>query len=172
MDNHKQNRTLPMHYVCTFESPLGSLLMESDGEALVGLWFEEKRYFPNTIEEKERLPVFQETKKWLDIYFQGREPDFMPKLRLSGTEFRMEIWQMLLQIPYGKTVTYGDLAKAIAKKRKRKRMSAQAVGGAVGHNPISILVPCHRVMGAGNNLVGYGGGLHNKIALLQLERAL
>ncbi|MDO5146175.1 MAG: methylated-DNA--[protein]-cysteine S-methyltransferase [Eubacteriales bacterium] len=172
MEKHTKKLSLPTHYVCSYDSPLGSLLLESDGEALVGLWFGEKRYFPNAVKAEKELPVFRETKEWLNLYFQGREPDFMPKLRLSGTEFRMEIWQMLMQIPYGKTVTYGELAKAVAKKRKIKSMSAQAVGGAVGHNPISILVPCHRVMGVNHNLVGYGGGLHNKIALLQLEKAL
>lgn len=147
--------------------------MASDGTALTGLWFDEQKYFAEGIEpdaEEKKLPVFDEAMHWLDIYFSGRRPDFTPPLNLEkGTAFRKEVWQLLLQIPYGETITYGELAAQLAAHRGLKRMSAQAVGGAVGHNPISIIVPCHRVVGTGGSLTGYAGGLAKKLALLKLE---
>ena len=121
------------------------------------------------IYEYKLLPVFKETILWLNIYFNGKEPDFMPRLKLDGTAFRIEIWQILQQIPYATTLTYGDIAKKIAIKRGIEDMSAQAVGGAVGHNPISIIIPCHRLLGSNGSLTGYAGGIDKKIALLELE---
>ena len=146
--------------------------MASDGTALTGLWFDGQKYFAEGIEpdaEEKKLPVFDETVRWLDIYFSDRRPDFTPPLNLEGTAFRKEVWQLLLQIPYGETTTYGELAAQLAAHRGLKQMSAQAVGGAVGHNPISIIVPCHRVVGTGGSLTGYAGGLAKKLALLKLE---
>ena len=117
----------------------------------------------------QETPVLEETKRWLDIYFAGREPDFLPPLHLAGSPFRQEVWALLRQIPYGETTTYRALAEAVARKRGLRRMSAQAVGGAVGHNPISIIVPCHRVVGSDGSLTGYAGGLERKVQLLRLE---
>lgn len=159
-----------------YSSPLGKMTMASDGKALTGLWFDGQKYFgagfwedKRNYEQKE-LPVFEETIRWLDLYFRGKEPDFLPELSLRGTEFRKEIWKFLLEIPYGKTTTYGELAEKIAKKKGLLAMSAQAVGGAVGHNPVSILVPCHRVVGSDGSLTGYAGGMEKKLALLTLEQ--
>lgn len=161
-----------MLYTCFYKSPLGGITMASDGTALTGLWFDGQKYFDEGIEpdaEEKKLPVFDEAVRWLDIYFSGRRPDFTPPLNLEGTAFRKEVWQLLLQIPYGKTTTYGELAAQLAAHNGLKRMSAQAVGGAVGHNPISLIVPCHRVVGTGSSLTGYAGGLAKKLALLKLE---
>lgn len=136
--------------------------MASDGTALTGLWFDGQKYFAEGLTETsaaKTLPVFDEAMRWLDIYFSGRRPDLTPPLNLKGTAFRKEVWQLLLQIPYGETTTYGELAAQLAAHRGLKQMSAQAVGGAVGHNPISIIVPCHRVVGTGGSLTGYAGGL-------------
>lgn len=159
-----------------YSSPLGKMTMASDGKALTGLWFDGQKYFgagfledKRNYEQKE-LPVFEETIRWLDLYFRGKEPDFLPELSLRGTEFRKEIWKLLLEIPYGKTTTYGELAEKIAKKKGLLAMFAQAVGGAVGHNPVSILVPCHRVVGSDGSLTGYAGGMEKKLALLTLEQ--
>lgn len=161
-----------MLYTCFYKSPLGGITMASDGTALTGLWFDGQKYFAEGLAETaaaKTLPVFDEAVRWLDIYFSGRRPDFTPPLNLEGTAFRKEVWQLLLQIPYGETITYGELAAQLAAHRGLKRMSAQAVGGAVGHNPISIIVPCHRVVGIGGSLTGYAGGLAKKLALLKLE---
>lgn len=161
-----------MQYICHYKSPLGDITMASDGTALTGLWFDEQKYFAEGIEpdaEEKKLPVFDEAMRWLDIYFGGRRPDFTPPLNFEGTAFRKEVWQLLLQIPYSETTTYGELAAQLAAHRGLKRMSAQAVGGAVGHNPISIIVPCHRVVGTSGSLTGYAGGLARKLALLKLE---
>ena len=162
-----------MEYIQHYQSALGSITMASDGEVLTGLWFEGQKYFGATLQkEKEEgeLPVFRETRQWLDIYFSGKMPDFTPPLFLkNGSDFRQEVWNILLTIPYGKTMTYGEIAACIAKKRGLKRMSAQAVGGAVGHNPISIIVPCHRVVGSNGNLTGYAGGIDKKVELLRME---
>ena len=146
--------------------------MASDGEALVSLCFDGQRHFSTMLPTdavEGRLPVFDMTSKWLNIYFGGHEPDFMPPLKLLGTDFRQAVWKILLDIPYGKTMTYGEIAARLASERGMKAMSAQAVGGAVGHNPISIIVPCHRVIGAAGKMVGYGGGLARKVSLLEME---
>ena len=163
-----------MVYKWFYQTPEGfsDMVMNSDGEFLTGLWFEESKDVSKHNEEGEEkmLPVFEETIKWLDIYFAGEEPDFVPAYKVNGlTEFRKEVSDYMKTIPYGKTVTYGEIAVAIAKRRGIKKMSAQAVGGAVGWNPICIIIPCHRVMGANNTITGYGGGIENKIALLRLE---
>jgi methylated-DNA-[protein]-cysteine S-methyltransferase len=163
-----------MTYKWIYKTPdqFSNILMTSDGEFLTGLWFVESRDAKkHVIDSQERLiPVFEETIHWLDVYFSGREPDFVPSYKIENlTDFRREVSDYMKTIPYGETVTYGEIASAIAKKRGIKRMSAQAVGGAVGWNPISLIIPCHRVMGADNAITGYGGGIENKIALLKLE---
>lgn len=171
-----------MYHVCHYESPFGGITMACDEEGLAGLWFDGQKYFGGGIpgklnlnlSEKEksgRIPVMKQAQRWLDIYFSGREPDFTPPLHLTGSDFRLSVWQMLLQIPYGQTTTYKELALKAAQKSGRASMSAQAVGGAVGHNPVSIIIPCHRVLGADGSLTGYAGGLDKKISLLTLEKA-
>ena len=160
-------------WFCRVESPLGAILLSSDGQALTGLWFAGQRSTPepgDTTAEAAALPVFQETVRWLNAYFGGREPDFTPALRLRGTPFQVAVWTLLRAIPYGQTVTYGALAAQAARQLGVSRMSAQAVGGAVGRNRIALIVPCHRVVGADGGLVGYAGGLDRKKALLALER--
>ncbi len=161
-----------MQYITHYQSPLGGITISSDGSTLTGLWFDGQKYFASTLgadyEEKD-LPIFTETKRWLDIYFSGREPDFTPPLSLNGSPFRIAVWQILQNIPYGQTITYGDIARQLAAQQGKTKMSAQAVGGAVGHNPISIIVPCHRVVGAGGSLTGYAGGIDKKVQLLELE---
>lgn len=164
-----------MIYTCKYISPLGGISMASDGASLTGLWLDGQKYFSQTLPqnyetyEQKDLLIFADTKRWLDIYFAGKKPDFTPALHLEGSPFRMAVWEILLQIPYGQTITYGEIAKKIAQKRGLPSMSAQAVGGAVGHNPISIIVPCHRVVGTGGSLTGYAGGVDKKIKLLKLE---
>lgn len=161
-----------MQYTCKYKSPLGDMLIEADEIGLTGLWFEGQKYFPHNSDEKsdgKELPIFEQTKKWLDIYFSGHEPDFDITLHFTGTVFQKEVWEILCNIPYGQTITYGDIAKQLAKKRGLGKMSAQAVGGAVGHNKISIIVPCHRVIGSNGSLTGYAGGIDKKAALLKLE---
>ena len=161
-----------MDYICHYDSPLGGITLGSDGEALTGLWFDGQKFFGNTLQPQHReadLPVFQETRRWLDVYFSGKVPGFTPKIRTRGTPFRMAVWKTLLTIPYGKTMTYGEIAARVAASSEVGRMSAQAVGGAVGHNPISLIIPCHRVLGAGGKLTGYAGGLDRKSRLLQME---
>lgn len=161
-----------MQYTTTYQSPMGEMLLAADETGLTGLWFDGGRYFADGLvsehEEKE-LPVFEMARKWLDIYFSGREPDFMPPLHMIGSPFRLSVWKHLLEIPYGKTITYGELARMIAEEKGVKQMAAQAVGGAVGHNKISVIVPCHRVVGTNGSLTGYGGGLDKKERLLTLE---
>ncbi len=159
-------------YAASCRTPLGPVWMASDGTALTGLWFEGQKYFPRGLDGESReaaLPVFDEARRWLDLYFSGREPDFTPSLRLTGTDFQTEVWALLRAIPYGGTTTYGALARKLSRARGLSRLSAQAVGGAVGRNPISILVPCHRVVGANGSLTGYAGGMDRKLALLKLE---
>ncbi len=161
-----------MQYTTHYDSPLGGILLVADKEGLTGLWFDGEKYYADHIgpEHKEgSLPALEETRRWLDIYFTGREPDFMPPIHMAGSGFQMSVWKILLKIPYGKTTTYGAIAKEIAAQRGLARMSAQAVGGAVGHNKISILIPCHRVVGSNGSLTGYAGGMDKKVALLQLE---
>lgn len=148
------------------------MLLAADKKGLTGLWFVGQKYFANNLDIEhvdKDLPIFEETKRWLDDYFSGKRPNFTPTLHFVGSDFQKEVWEILLSIPYGQTVTYGDIAKRIAKKHGLKSMSAQAVGGAVGHNEISIIVPCHRVIGANGSLTGYAGGIDRKIKLLQME---
>lgn len=165
-----------MYYQAHFESPLGGMTLVSDGKYLAGVWFDGQKYFKSTIKEemsrRDDLPVLEKTKEWLQRYFEGRNPD-ASKLPLapSGSEFQKEIWKLLQEIPYGQVTTYGTLAAKIAEKRNCSSLSAQAVGGAVGHNPISIIIPCHRVIGANGSLTGYAGGIEKKIKLLELEGA-
>lgn len=163
-----------MSYTWFYKTPDGisNMWMTSDGEYLTGLWFEGSKDAGKHRESSEEklLPVFQEVIRWLDIYFSGRVPEFTPKYRVDHlTEFRKDVIDAMLNIPYGSLITYGEIAEMLAKKRGIKRMSAQAVGGAVGWNPICIIIPCHRVMGSGNSLTGYGGGIQNKRALLEIE---
>lgn len=163
-----------MIYTYDYNSPLGKITMASEGETLSGLWFEGQKYFVDTIKsesEKKLLPVFDETIKWLDIYFGGKEPNFTPKISITGTPFKKAVAKIMLTIPYGKTMTYGEIAQKIAKQKGIEKMSAQAVGGAVGHNSISIIIPCHRVVGKNGSLTGYAGGIDRKIELLKLEKA-
>ena len=163
-----------MQYTSRYASPLGSILLAADDIGLVGLWFEGQKYFAHglakTHEEKE-LPLFAKVKRWLDIYFSGQQPQFTVPLHFIGTAFQKEVWELLCTIPYGQTTTYGAIAKQLAAKRGLPQMSAQAVGGAVGHNKISIIVPCHRVVGKNGSLTGYAGGIDKKTALLRLEQA-
>lgn len=181
-----------MDYTWHYSSPLGGITLASDGEALVGLWFDGQKYFADTLEaehEERRLPVFDDTCRWLDIYFSGRVPDFTPKLKIRATAFRRKVWEILLTIPYGKTMTYGEIAarlgggecggdggglkrapaRAVDVGEGPKRMSARAVGSAVGHNPISLIIPCHRVIGSDGTLTGYAAGLDRKARLLRME---
>ncbi len=168
-----------MIYWDMYDSPCGGLVMKSDGEYLTELAFVGEKGFVRGGMEQEgmdeeqctSLLLFDEVKCWLDIYFAGGQPDFMPKISVNGTSFRMKVWEYLKKIPYGEVVTYGDIAKELARERKIAKMSAQAVGGAVGHNPVSIMIPCHRVIGENGNLTGYGGGMERKVALLKLEKA-
>lgn len=161
-------------YIHFYDSPLGKLAMRSDGSALIGLGLASQQAAGVAIAgsrpQEKSLPIFQETGRWLDTYFRGRAPSFTPKLKLSGSDFQKRVCEIMLTIPYGKTVTYGEIAAQIARERGIPRMSAQAVGGAVGANPILLIVPCHRVIGAGGNLTGYGAGMERKIQLLTLEK--
>ena len=162
-----------MQYISHYQSPLGGILLAADDTGLTGLWFEGQKYFALYLDkehEEKEIPLFNEAKHWLDIYFSGNEPDFTLPLHFTGTEFQNEVWEILYSIPYGKTMTYGEIAGQIAARRGISHMSAQAIGGAVGHNEISIIVPCHRVVGANGSLTGYAGGIEKKIALLKLEK--
>lgn len=165
-----------MYYKTMIHSPVGPLTLASDGEHLAGLWIRGQKYFGDSVKEemqqKDDLPVFLEAKKWLDRYFAGERPDIRElPLRPSGSPFRREVWKLLCDIPYGETTTYGALAEKIARKLDRPSMSAQAVGNAVGHNPISIIIPCHRVLGADGSLTGYAAGVEIKQKLLEHEGA-
>ena len=153
-----------------YDSPLGRIRMEADEVGLTGLWSEGSKYdrIPNEYLEQE-TEILLEGKRWLDQYFCRQKPDFLPPLPPKGSAFQMTVWDILLKIPYGETISYGEIAHKIAEKRGISRMSAQAVGGAVGHNPIAIIIPCHRVVGADGSLTGYAGGLDKKIKLLELE---
>lgn len=156
-----------MTYTYNYSSPEGEILLAANDNGLTGLWFYGAKYFAAELEDErtEKLtPVLRQTLRWLDTYFSGSEPDFMPPLELHGSDFRRRVWAELEKIPYGETVTYGEIAKKLGVK------SAQAVGGAVGHNPVSIIVPCHRVLGADGSLTGYAGGTDKKARLLELER--
>lgn len=155
-----------MQYTDTFSSPLGEILLAADETGLTGLWFQGQKYFARGLDPEHRegsLPALDQAKEWLSVYFSGREPGFTPPLHLTGTEFQNQVWRLLLAIPYGATATYGQLAQRLAVS------SARAVGGAVGRNQISLIIPCHRVVGSHGSLTGYAGGLEKKAALLQLE---
>lgn len=157
-----------MLFLTHYASPLGPILLAADETGLTGLWFEAQKYFPSfsgvEYQEKE-TPVLTETARWLDVYFSGKDPDILPPLHPQGSPFRQAVWNILLTIPRGQTMTYGEIARRLGVH------SAQAVGGAVGHNPISILIPCHRVVGSDGSLTGYAGGVERKARLLQLEGA-
>ncbi len=162
-----------MYYVSHYESLLGDMLLVADDIGLTGLWFDGQRYTGLSLSDDYaecETPVIVKAKRWLDVYFSGHEPELSIPLHLTGTEFQEKVWEILCTIPYGQTVTYGEIAKKMAVQRGLKRMSAQAVGNAVGRNPVAIIVPCHRVIGADGSLTGYGGGLDRKIALLKLEQ--
>ena len=160
--------------VCHYESPLGGILLAADEVGLTGLWFDGQKYFARDLpgeHAEQETPILAEAKRWLDMYFTGRNPDFLPPLHPIGSTFRQSVWEILLQIPYGKTITYGEIARQLAERQGTARVSAQAVGGAVGHNVISIIVPCHRVVGTNGSLTGYAGGIGRKVKLLELEGA-
>lgn len=186
-----------MLYRSIYDSPLGKILILFDKDTLLGLYFEGQKEFHDLIKDEEvknfnegevfneverfnnkseiennkilENKILEETKKWLNIYFSGEEPNFTPKLKLEGTEFRRDVWKILLEIPYGETLTYKDIANKLMASKKYERMSSQAVGGAVGANPISLIIPCHRVVGTSGSLTGYAGGLGRKLKLLELE---
>ena len=160
-----------MLYTTTYRSPLGEILLAGSDEGLTHLAFDGQKYAPQltgavTMPDH---PVLAAARRWLDVYFAGRDPGFTPPLHASGSDFQRAVWQLLAAIPYGTTTTYGALAETLARQQGRAHMSAQAIGGAVGHNPIGIIVPCHRVVGASGSLTGYAAGLDKKIALLTLE---
>ena len=186
-----------MLYRSIYKSPLGKMLILFDKDTLLGLYFEGQKEFHDLIKDEEvknfnerevfngvekfnnkseiennkicKNKILEETKKWLNIYFSGEEPNFTPKLKLEGTEFRRDVWKILLEIPYGETLTYKDIANKLMASKRYERMSSQAVGGAVGANPISLIIPCHRVVGTSGSLTGYAGGLVRKLKLLELE---
>ena len=165
-----------MIYSTHYNSPLGDILLASKDNKLIGLWIEGQKYYLSNLKEEIKEngeeEILTKTKKWLDRYFKGDKPDIHElELNPIGSEFRQEVWGILKRIPYGKTITYNDIAKEIANKRGIERMSAQAVGGAVGHNPISIIIPCHRVVGSNGSLTGYAGGINKKVYLLKHEKA-
>ena len=162
-----------MQQISYYQSPLGKMLIAADDIGICGIWFEDQKFYAAKLNqdyiELENEDIIQE-KKWLDIYFSGKQPDFTPKLHLVGTNFQLDVWNILLKIPYGKTTTYGNISQELVLKYHKEHMSAQAVGNAVGRNPISIIVPCHRVIGANGKLTGYAGGLDKKSKLLALEK--
>ena len=174
-------------YISEYNSPLGTITVACDDEAIIGLWFNGQRHFGNILPSKtveigenefrtltvggKARALLEEARRWMDVYFSGQEPDFLPPLRYDSTPFRKAVCDIMLTIPYGKTMTYGEIADMIATERGVEKMSAQAVGGAVGHNPISLMIPCHRVVGTNGSLTGYGGGIDRKVKLLELENA-
>ena len=163
-----------MTYTYHYNSPFGGITLSSNGAELTGLWFDGQKYFGDTLEEKyeeKSLPIFEQTALWLDTYFSGKSPAFTPPLFMKTTPFRKAVWEIMLTIPFGKTMTYGESADRIAQQKGLSKMSAQAVGGAVGHNSISLIFPCHRVVGTNGSLTGYSGGINKKVKLLTLEGA-
>ena len=163
-----------MTFTQRYNSPMGGILLAADEIGLTGVWFDGQKYFARGLPEERterNTPVLSAAKRWLDVYFTGREPDFMPPLNPIGSGFQRAVWELLLQIPYGQTTTYGALAQELAQQQGLAHMSAQAVGGAVGRNKISILIPCHRVVGTGGRLTGYAGGVDRKAGLLELEHS-
>lgn len=169
-----------MDYLYHYDSPLGGITLSSDGSALTGLWFDGQKYFGSTLSKNSgcqipsnsSLPVFEQACRWLTEYFSGKNPGFTPPLSLEATPFRRAVWEILLTVPYGQTMTYGEIAAKIAGQKGLASMSAQAVGGAVGHNPISLIIPCHRIVGTDGNLTGYAAGLDKKEKLLAMEQGL
>ena len=158
-----------MTYIQHYDSPLGGILLAADEIGLTGLWFDGQKYFARGLSNEriaQETPILTEAKRWLDIYFTGKAPDFTPPLHPIGSAFRRSVWDILLRIPYGQTTTYGEIARQLAEKQGRPRIAAQAVGGAVGHNKISIIIPCHRVVGTNGSLTGYAGGIDKKVKLL------
>ena len=157
-----------MYYSTNYESPLGEMLIVSDGEAICGVWFYGQKHFKSTVIGKtihdDDLSIFKKAKQWFEDYFNGKNPQINFQLKPEGSKFRQKVWKILSEIPYGETLTYGEIASKIS-----PNMSAQAVGGAVGRNPISILIPCHRVLGSDRKLTGYAAGLDKKIELLKIE---
>lgn len=161
-------------YTSLYNSPFGKIMLAADDKGLVGLWFVGQKYFALGLDKKneeKETEIIKLAKKWLDVYFDGKEPDFKVPLHFIGTDFQNDVWNILYNVPYGKTITYGEIGNIIAQKRGLKTMSAQAIGGAVGKNKISIIVPCHRVVGKNGSLTGYAGGLDKKINLLKLEES-
>lgn len=164
-----------MIYTTKIPSPVGNLTLASDGEHLIGVWIDGQKYFARTIseetQENNQIPILLQTVDWLNRYFSGKRPSIHElSLHPAGSEFRRAVWKILCEIPYGEVTTYGAIAKKIAASRGLANMSAQAVGGAVGHNPISIIIPCHRVIGSNGSLTGYAGGLDLKKKLLEMEK--
>lgn len=163
-----------MTFTQRYNSPMGGILLAADEIGLTGVWFDGQKYFARGLPEEQterNTPVLSAARHWLNVYFTGREPDFMPPLNPIGSGFQRAVWELLLQIPYGQTTTYGALAQKLAQQQGLAHMSAQAVGGAVGRNKISILIPCHRVVGTGGRLTGYAGGVDRKAGLLELEHS-
>lgn len=162
-----------MDYTYHYSSPLGNITLAGNGKQLTGLWFDGQKYFGSTLGDEpvqKRLPIFDQAAHWLDIYFGGTAPDFTPPLSLEATPFRKAVWKILSAIPYGQTVTYGEISRQIARQKNIPTMSPQAVGNAVAHNPISLIIPCHRVVGSNGSLTGYAGGIDKKVKLLSLEK--
>ena len=158
-----------MDYLHHYQSPIGSITIAGSGDAIIGLWFNGQKHFAEGLDANRKtgtLPIFAETDRWLDLYFSGRKPGFRPKLCMRSTSFRKAVWEILLSIPYGQTMTYGDVAAEMGMSGRAVR----AIGNAVGHNPISLIIPCHRVVGANGRLTGYTGGIEKKAFLLNLEQ--
>lgn len=159
-------------YIHYYNSPLGRITLASNGNALTGLWFDGQKYFGSTLAKEyipKDLPVFGQASHWLDIYFSGKSPGFTPLVSLNTTPFRKSVWEIMLKIPFGQTMSYKEIALKIAEQNGLGHMSAHAVGGAVAHNPVSLIIPCHRVIGSNGNLTGYAGGIDKKIKLLDME---
>ena len=165
--NSSNHISISMYYSTDYSSPIGEMIIASDGEAVCGAWFYGQKHFKSTVDDcivNDDLAIFKKVIRWFDEYFSGKNPEINFEVKPEGSEFRREVWKILSEIPYGETLTYGEIASRISPK-----MSAQAVGGAVGHNPISIIIPCHRVLGAKGKLTGYAGGIDRKVELLKLE---
>ena len=173
MSTTRNTRKESMHYLNHYESPLGAMTMASDGDRLTGLWFDGQKYDRSTINDEAALepdlPVFTRTAQWLDTYFGGTDPGFTPPIRVEGSDFKRMVTSIMLSIPFGATSTYARIAAEVARRTGRTHMSAQAVGGAVGRNPIVLIVPCHRVLASNGGLRGYAGGVDRKERLLQME---
>lgn len=163
---------LRMKYFSFYSSPLGRIVLASDGDKITGLWFDGQKHDRlglNKVAIEKDLPIFNQTKIWLDQYFSGQDPGFTPEIEISGTDFQKRVARLLLGIPFGKTITYGQLAKQVASELDKQKMSARAVGSAVGYNKISLIIPCHRVISSGGKLGGYSSGIERKLELLKLE---